>query len=525
MAMAIVIAAALGVLNVNIASAQQASLYVSAQAGDRLSKKPSRRFLDAGDVPMGRTLFHIDPHIRYQRIDGFGASFLEAGAVTLSALPRSKQEGVLRSLFDPDRGAGFSVMKTVLGGNDFQSAEPSFYTYADRKGPKDDELKNFSIARDLKPNGLVPYILNARRYGTFRLQATMDYPPEWMLADDAIKGAAATWPRIATLNPAYYDLLAKYYLRYLRAYLRHGIEIEYLSPFNEPGVYTNVRPAQFAKFIRDHLGPLMARARIGTKIQIGDFSVKSGGSLDDSAGANGALRQIMGDAGARRYVRSISYHGYDFVDDPVKLANHDPAPRRELMPTRATGYDFAEFKKVAEWRAAYPGLPLWMTETCLFWAIPWAGKLPVTDFSDGDFFGQQIAAELENGTSAWVYWNMILDESGGPWLVDLKHNNPEHNAQQPLVVINRTTQAVSYTGIYYYLAHFSRFVPPGSVRIGVQGPSASSDVRVLAFERPDGHTVVEALNSGLVEASVHVEWRHKMLPIDLPARSISTLVW
>jgi hypothetical protein len=60
------------------------------------------------------------------------------------------------------------------------SAGP-YYTYDDHPG--DVGMKLFSLERDLKPNGLVTYIKRARRYGTFVLQAPMDYPPDWMLFD------------------------------------------------------------------------------------------------------------------------------------------------------------------------------------------------------------------------------------------------------------------------------------------------------------------------------------------------------
>jgi hypothetical protein len=52
---------------------------------------------------------------------------------------------------------------------------------------------------------------------------------------------------------------------------------------------------------------------------------------------------------------------------------------------------------------------------------------------------------------------MILDEAGGPHLTSPEHNDPKFDQQQPLVIVsNRTT--VTYTGAYYALAHFGRFV-------------------------------------------------------------------
>ena len=47
------------------------------------------------------------------------------------------------------------------------------------------------------------------------------------------------------------------------------------------------------------------------------------------------------------------------------------------------------------------------------------------DFEDGDFWGNEILTDLEFHASAWIYWNMILDEKGGPWLVSPVHHDPE----------------------------------------------------------------------------------------------------
>src|SRR5205814_2221903 len=76
---------------------------------------------------------------------------------------RAAQDAVLRALFDRNAGAGFSVMKTPIGATDFQSASPDWYTYDDVPG--DVSMSHFSIARDLKPHGLVTYIRRARQAG------------------------------------------------------------------------------------------------------------------------------------------------------------------------------------------------------------------------------------------------------------------------------------------------------------------------------------------------------------------------
>ena len=236
--------------------AQDVKVFVSSKGGDRITPKPALRFKQDRNPSIVK--FEINDDIKYQKIDGFGASFLEAGLICINSLPRSERESVLRALFDPEKGAGFSAMKTVIASTDFMSAGP-FYSYD--SVPGDVAMNHFSIARDLGPNGLITFIKLARRYGNFVLQAPMDYPPDWMLVDV---------DKNQDVNPQYYDALAHYYLRYLKEYERHGVFIDYLSLFNEPDIYTKISYNEIGALLRDHVGPLFRKEGIRTRIMLSE---------------------------------------------------------------------------------------------------------------------------------------------------------------------------------------------------------------------------------------------------------------
>ena len=454
---------------------QDVQIYVSSQAGDRIAVKPNLRFVDG--VRVGQYNFNVDDAVNYQKIDGFGASLLEAGLICINDLPPMEQEKLLRALFDPKEGAGFSAMKTVIAGTDFMSAGP-FYSYAPTPG--DLHMQSFSISRDLGTNGLITFIRRARRFGNFVLQAPMDYPPDWMLVDVDTN---------QDINPKYYEALALYYLRYLQEYEKNGVFIDYLSLFNEPGIYTKIPYEHIRDLLRDHVGPLLQKAGVRTKIMLSEAPE-----------------------------REDAYHNYSIVLD-------DPAARQYVAAAPYHGYDFKNFEKIAELHTRYPDLPLWMTEVC--WAYqagaPKSVPLPRYDFEDGDFWGNQIFNDLEIGAAAWIYWNMILDEKGGPWSISYIHGNPDPNAQHPVVIVDRQTKRVTYTGLYYYLTHFSRFVRPGAIRMQTTG--LYDGVRVISFRSPDGLIVSQLMNSRNWEANVNLISRGRLLPIKLPAISIATALW
>jgi glucosylceramidase len=207
------------------AVAQDVRVYVTSQAGDRIAEKPAIRFSRGGG---SGEEFNIDDKVRDQTIIGFGASFLESGAICLNSLDGPRQEQVLRALFDLEKGAGFTAMKADIAGSDEMSAGPF---YSDDDHPGDVEMKLFSIRRDIEPNGLIPFITRAHKYGHFTIQSTMDYPPDWMLFDVN---------KNQDVNPKYFDALSLFYLRYLQEYQKKGIFIDYISLYNEPLIYTKI---------------------------------------------------------------------------------------------------------------------------------------------------------------------------------------------------------------------------------------------------------------------------------------------
>jgi hypothetical protein len=117
-----------------------------------------------------------------------------------------------------------------------------------------------------------------------------------------------------------------------------------------------------------------------------------------------------------------------------------------------------------------------------------AGPL-LGSWSRGYRYARDIMTQLGNGASGWVDWNLMLDRVGGP-------NHAQNNVDAP-ILLGRTLGATaggdetpkgtsfsdgSSEPIYYYLqpmffhiAHFSAFVPPGSQRVPCSLSSPSGE--------------------------------------------------
>jgi glucosylceramidase len=313
----------------------------------------------------------------------------------------------------------------------------------------------------------------------------MDYPPDWMLTNVQDQ-------KKQDVDPKYYDALALYYLRYLEAYKKNGVFIDYLSLFNEPGVYTKINYNEIRELLKNHVGPLLAKSGIKTKIQLSEAPTRENASQN--------YHLALDDPEALKYVSGLAYHGYDWTKPGA-------------------------FQKIAAIHAKYPQFPMWMTEVCHAYEIGESRSLPMPlyDFKDGDVWGNMILSDLEAGASGWIYWNMVLNEKGGPWLISPVHENPDPNEQHPVVIVDSKTQKITYTGLYYYLAHFSRFVRPGDYRVETTGKVEK--VRSMAFRGPDGKLVLQLVNSRTEPVQTQVKWRDRTLPVSLPGTSISTLIW
>lgn len=83
-------------------------------------------------------------------------------------------------------------------------------------------------------------------------------------------------------------------------------------------------------------------------------------------------------------------------------------------------------------------------------------------------------------------WNLALDLEGGPNWVD--------NFVDAPIIVNATSGEFYKQPIYYVLAHFSKYVPRGSVRIDVEKSELAANVYSAAFLRPDGAISVVIYN-------------------------------
>ena len=89
-----------------------------------------------------RTL-KLNPNVRYQEFDGFGAAITGAAAFNLMQMPAERRQKLLVETFSPDKGMGYGYVRVPIGGSDFNSRSNYDYTCCDVKG-----IENFGLTAD-----------------------------------------------------------------------------------------------------------------------------------------------------------------------------------------------------------------------------------------------------------------------------------------------------------------------------------------------------------------------------------------
>ena len=163
-----------------------------------------------------------------------------------------------------------------------------------------------------------------------------------------------------------------------------------------------------------------------------------------------------------------------------------------------------------------------------------------------------ILGDLLAGSSGWIDWNVLLDASGGP-------NHLGNTCDAPIIA-SPELDRVHFHPQYYALGHFSKFMPRGSRRIGIEryapasgdtplgqtdGDAAQADgvynfssevaygrcpstgpPRAAAVKRQDGTLAVVVLNCASEAATVRIEIEQGGASTQhtLPAHAIHTYV-
>jgi glucosylceramidase len=458
-----------------VAAQRQVNIVETSMSGNRLAPRPAVYLHSkTPQVP----LIKVDSRTRYQTIFGFGGAFTEAASYVFSTMKADKQQEILEAYFSP-KGLNYTVNRIHMNSCDF-----SLNTYSCNDELNDYELKNFNIVRDRKY--ILPFIkaaLNTTR--TFNPDKQLSIfmtpwsPPYWMKGNWNQNGSST--PGLID-SPKVYSSWALFYSKFINAYKQEGVDIWGLTIQNEsefaaPWEACVYNPTQQGDFLKNYLGPRMKQDHPQVKIMVFDHN------RDD---VFKWVKTIMGDPEASKYVDGTAFHWYSDEGYENLQLSHEAYPDKFLLATEA---------------CVCPGVKL-------------------NDWDRGALYAYDIINDLNNYSTGWVDWNLVLDIQGGP-------NHLKNYCDAPIIA-DADTNTIHYQVMYYVMGHFSKYVLPDSIRVGVSVDQQKlANVWATAFITPSGKVVVIVQNRSNKDQqfAIHDVVSHEYAITNIPSNSVRTFVY
>ena len=442
--------------------AQGKWILTSKETSDRLSDKGAVSFTARVE---GRTAdIELDPDVTYQTILGFGGAFTEASAYTLSRMSQEKRAEAIRSYFDASEGLGYTIGRVHIHSCDFALEN---YTYVE---DFDSELSTFDISRDHR--WVLPLIKDAVKVkgGDITMLASPWSPPAWMKTNGEMNHGGQ-------LKAEYRDVWARYYTKFIEAYRNAGVPIWGITIQNEPDAVQTWDSCIYSAeeerdFIKNHLGP------------------------------------VMHEAGMQDVNILIWDHNRDIIVERASVVLSDPEAAKYVWGTGFHWYVSEEFENVGKVHDMFPDKHLLFTEGCQ------EGGVKLGEWFTGERYGRNIIGDLNNWTEGYLDWNIVLDETGGP--------NHVNNLCDAPIIADTATDTLHYNSSYYYIGHFSKYIVPGAVRIGLT--SAVDGVLATAFRNPDGSIAAVLMNESDEARQAAIGLGEQITEAVLPPHSIATIL-
>lgn len=432
---------------------------------DTLSFKQARQPLET------ELWVFVNPNKTFQEFLGIGAAITDASAETFDKLSHEIQEELLDAYFTP-KGINYSLIRTPIHSCDFSSES---YTYIE---DGDSALATFSVDHDLMHK--IPMIKKAidRSSANLTIYASPWSPPAFMKTNnDMLHGGS--------LLPAYYDVWALYYAKFIKAYEQNGVPIWGLTIQNEPMatqrwescIYT---AEQERDFLKNHLGPMMVKQGLGDKkIIIWDHN--------KDLIANRAST-ILDDPEASKYVWGVGFHWYETWTGSQPM-----------------------FENLANVQEAYPDKELIFTEGCNESFDPEKYQY----WPNAERYGKEMINDFNLGTTAWTDWNILLDETGGP-------NHVQNFCFAPVHGDTRTDELI-FTPTYYYIGHFSKYIKQGAVRISTS--VSRSFLLSTTWKNPDGSFVTIVMNENDQKIDFKLKIANQFIDVTIPPHAIQSILY
>ena len=413
----------------------------------------------------------------FQAVDGFGVAITQASCYNLLQMPEADRTAFLKEIFSREEGLGMSLIRVCIGGSDFSLDE---FTWCDKPG-----MENFAVhasdSQYLFP--ILDQILQINP--SVKIIGSPWSCPKWMkMSEDGKIIPYDSWTG-GRLNPLHYQDYASYFVRWIQEMESRGYPVYAVTLQNEPLNRGNSMSLYMPwedqlDFIKQAVGPSFRAAGIQTKILLFDHNY----NYDGIASQKDYPAHILEDEEASQYVAGSAWHNYG-GSVTVLEGIHSRFPEKEIYFTEAS---------IGEWNYSFEG--------CL-----------INDFRD-IFLGT-----LGRFGKGVTLWNLMLDSENTPF-----RPGGCSTCYGAVTLSAQDHKTITRNSQYYNLAHCSKVLQPGSVRVGTKGYQTAG-LTYQWYVNPDGSQALLLLNEGTSEVRVNVISGKNSVPLKVPAKAIQSVLW
>ncbi|TDK41811.1 glycoside hydrolase family 30 protein [Algoriphagus formosus] len=407
----------------------------------------------------------IDIESRFQSMDGFGFTLSQGSAQHILQMSDSARNSLLLELFgNEENSIRINYLRLSVAASDLNEF-PFSYNDLEDSMAVDPELENFSLSYDTLD--VIPVLkmilaINPK----IKLMASPWSPPKWMKDNKDSRGGSL----LEEFEPVY----AGYLVKYIQAMEAEGIKIDALTIQNEPLHPGNnpsllMLPEQQARFIGKYLGPAFLESGIETKIVV----------YDHNADRPDYPISVMSDSLANPFIDGSAFHLYG-----------------------------GEIEALSEVHRAFPNKNIYFTEQWvgapgnLEGDIPWHVK-------------NLLIGAPRNWAKTVLEWNLSSNPSLTP-------HTDRGGCDRCLGAVTLDGDQVTRNPAYYVIAHASKFVDDGSVRIESNSIEGLPNV---AYQTPAGQKVLIVLNDSSAPVAFQVQEGKTQFSANLNPGATGTWVW
>lgn len=406
----------------------------------------------------------VDETQTFQTIDGFGYTLTGGSAEVINGLNSAKKQELLQELFgNAINSISISYLRISIGASDLNSTVFSYDDVA--TGQTDLNLTNFNFGSDA--TSLIPLLKEILLINpNIKIMAVPWSAPAWMKINSSSIGS--------NLLPSRYGVYAQYFVKYIQEMKLQGITIDAICPQNEP-LNPNNNPSmlmtavQQTTFIKNNLGPAFQTAGINTKIVI----------YDHNCDQPSYPISVLNDAVANPFIDGSAFHLYGGTIDALTTV-HNAFPNKKLYFTEQ-----------------------WTSSTGNFGGdLKWHVK-------------NVIIGSMRNWSVNALEWNLANNASFGP------HTTGGCTQCKGAITIDNSSNYTRNVA-YYNIAHASKFVPAGSVRIA---SNVVGNLNNVAFKTPAGKKVLIVENDASTSETFNIKYNGKWVTTTLDGGSVGTYIW